>query len=88
MRRATSEPSLSKTGDVALSSKPDAEPPVPQDPAQRERAVLLRAWEGSTLTKANFLALKRLPEAEFDAQIALAQAERAQRSGPRAKPLR
>ena len=76
------------TAPPAVRPPVDAEPPVPQDPAQRERAVLLRAWEGSTLTKANFLALKRLPEAEFDAQIALAQAERAQRSGPRAKPLR
>jgi sRNA-binding protein len=46
------------------------------DPEQRERAALLRAWEGSALTKANFCVLKRLKEAEFDALISLAQQER------------
>jgi ProP effector len=53
---------------------------VPADPARRERAFLLRAWETSSLTKANFCALKRLTEAEFDAQLELARQER---SGPR-----
>jgi hypothetical protein len=42
---------------------------------------LLRAWEGSALSKANFCTLKRLSEAEFDALIAQAQQER-QRRGP------
>jgi sRNA-binding protein len=49
---------------------------TPTDPAQRERALLLRAWESSSLTKANFCALKRLTEAQFDAQLELARQER------------
>jgi hypothetical protein len=51
------------------------------DDAQRQRALLLRAWEGSPLTKANFCALKGLSEADFDAQIAQAQQERGPRPG-------
>jgi sRNA-binding protein len=47
------------------------------DPARLERARLLRAWETSTLSRANFLALKRMTEADFDAQIALARQEAA-----------
>lgn len=47
------------------------------DPAQRERAQLLRAWEGTSLSKANFCALKRLSEADFDEQIERARRERA-----------
>jgi sRNA-binding protein len=46
------------------------------DPARRERATLLRQWESSPLTKANFCALKRLGEAELDAALALARQER------------
>ncbi len=46
------------------------------DPAQRERALLLRAYEGSTLTKSNFCALKRMREADLDAQLLLAKQER------------
>ncbi len=53
-----------------------AEPPLPDDPARRERALLLRTWEGSPLTPANFCALKGLKVAEFDARIAQAQQER------------
>lgn len=61
---------------------PAQSPAIPDDPAQRERAQLLRAWESSPLSKANFCALKRLREADFDAQIALAQRER---GAPRAR---
>jgi sRNA-binding protein len=57
---------------------PPAEPP---DPAQRERALLLRAYETTTLTKANFCALKGIAAAELDAALALAREERAQRHG-------
>lgn len=53
-----------------------ADPAWPADDAQRERALLLRAWESSPLAKPNFCALKRLSEADFDAQIAQARAER------------
>ncbi len=54
-------------------------PAGPVDEAQRQRALLLRTWESSPLTKANFCTLKRMSEAEFDAQIAQAQTERASR---------
>jgi sRNA-binding protein len=48
--------------------------------ARRNRAVLLRAFETATLTKANFCALKGMSEAELDAQVALAKQEREQRA--------
>ncbi len=51
-------------------------PSLPIDPAQRERALLLRAYEGSTLTKSNFCALKRMSEADLDTQLLLAKQER------------
>ena len=53
--------------------------PLPDDPARRERALLLRAWESSPLAPSNFCALKGLPLAEFDALIQLARRERAER---------
>ena len=67
----------------------DVAPALPADPAQRERAMLLRSFESSPLSKANFCALKRVTEATLDAALAQAQAERgappaasiAQRSG-------
>lgn len=52
---------------------------LPQDPAHRERAMLLRSFEGSPLTAANYCALKGLALAEFEAQIALARREREER---------
>jgi ProP effector len=48
----------------------------PADPAQRDRAMLLRAFEASPLSKANFCTLKRISEAELDAALAQARAER------------
>ena len=56
-----------------------AETAEPQDPAQRERALLLRQFESSPLTKANFCVLRRISEADLDAQLSLAQRERAER---------
>jgi len=52
------------------------------DPAQRERSLLLRAFESSPLSEANFCTLKRITEAALDAALAQAQAER----GALAKP--
>ena len=49
---------------------------LPEDPARRERALLLRTYEASSLTKANFCVLKRITEAELDDQLALARQER------------
>ncbi len=48
----------------------------PPDPARHERALLLRAFESSPLSKANFCALKRISEAELDAQLAAARKDR------------
>lgn len=66
------------------------EPPAPPGlspaelEARRERALLLRAWEGSTLTRANFCVLKRISEADLEAALNQAQQER----GPRPQGVR
>lgn len=66
-----------------------------QDQTRRERIALLRAWEGSTLTRANFCTLKRIDESTLDAQLALAREDLAQRAvlpgpapAPPARPAR
>lgn len=59
------------------ASAPEQAPtPMPADPAQRERALLLRAFEASPLSKANFCTLKRISEAELDAALVQARSER------------
>lgn len=57
-------------------AQPPAAAALPEDPARRERAQLLRLFEASSLTKANFCVLKRISETELDAQLALALQER------------
>ena len=52
---------------------------VHQDPAQRERELLLRSYDASPLGKANFCALKGITEAALDAALAHAQAYRGRR---------
>ena len=56
------------------------EPPppaaLPTDPALRERTMLLRSFESSPLSKANFCALKGIAETALDAALAQAQAQR------------
>jgi rSAM/selenodomain-associated transferase 1 len=47
--------------------------------ARRQRAGLLRAFETTTLTPANFCALKGLVESDLQAQLTLARQEREQR---------
>ena len=47
--------------------------PSADDAARRERQMLVRAYEGSTLTKANFCVLKGLTEAHLDAALAQAR---------------
>ena len=47
--------------------------------ARRERAALLRAFETTTLTRANFCALKRIAEADLEAALEQARRERAER---------
>lgn len=61
-------------------------PPAPLDAAQRERALLLRTYEGSTLTRANFCALKRMSETELEAQLTLARQERELRAPAPPRP--
>jgi len=51
-----------------------------EDQARRDRAALLRAFESSTLTRANFCALKGIVEAELDGQLHQAWLEREQRA--------
>ncbi len=53
--------------------------PLPVDPVQRARALLLRSYDASPLSKANFCALKGVTEADLDAALAQAQAERGRR---------
>ncbi|MDQ2777953.1 MAG: ProQ/FINO family protein, partial [Pseudomonadota bacterium] len=48
--------------------------------ARRERAALLRAFESSTLTRANFCALKGIPEDTLDARLDQAWHEREARA--------
>ena len=56
--------------------------------AQRERAALLRAYETSTLTRANFCALKGLTETDLDAGLAQAREERDRRASQPQPPQR
>ena len=58
------------------AAREPAPPALPVDPTQRERALLLRAFDSSPLSKANFCALKRISEAELDTLLAQARAER------------
>lgn len=67
-------------------SAAEALPPGPEDAARRERAALLRTYEASSLSKANFCALKRLSEADLDALLAQARQERAARGAAAAPP--
>lgn len=61
---------------MPASTPREAPAPLPADPAQRERLLLLRSFESSPLSKANFCALKRISEAELDAVLAQAREER------------
>lgn len=59
----------------------------PVDTARQDRLQLLRAWESSPLTKANFCVLRRITPEALDAAIAAEQAPKARpavHAGPRA----
>lgn len=43
---------------------------------RRERALLLRAWETTTLTRSNFCVLKRISETDLETQLTQARQER------------
>jgi len=72
-------PGPSARGPRPPAHQPQQAPAWPEDPTLRERAQLLRSFEGSPLTAANFCALKGLALADFEAQIALARRERDER---------
>lgn len=76
----------------AAGRTPRREPAAPQaqvqDPARRERAALLRDFETTRLSTANFCALKRLTPDQLEAQLTQARAERAERSVLEPTPLR
>jgi hypothetical protein len=71
-----SRPAPFETRQTPREQLPPTSPALPADPAQRERALLLRAFESSPLSKANFCVLKRISESELDRLLAQAQAER------------
>ena len=48
------------------------------DQARRDRAALLRAYEASSITRANFCVLKGISETELEAQLQLAKQDLAQ----------
>ncbi len=48
------------------------------DPARRERSLLLRAYETTTLTRANFCALKGISDAALESALVQARDERNQ----------
>lgn len=62
----------------------EALPPGPDAEARRSRALLLRAYETSTISRANFCVLKRLSEAELESQLQQARAERGEHAPPAA----
>ena len=61
---------------VVREQAPRPAPPA-EDAARRERLQLMRAFDSSPLTKANFCALKRLTVEHLDAQLLLARQEAA-----------
>lgn len=71
---------------------PRREPAAPEvqvhDPARRERAALLRDFETTRLSTANFCVLKRLTPDQLEAQLNQARSERAERSTMGPTPTR
>lgn len=56
---------------------------APVDPAQRARLALVRAWESSPLTQANFCVLMRVSPAELEAAIEQVRRDRPRPDKPR-----
>jgi ProP effector len=80
-RHPQAEDRPARRGSAAEATPPTE--PINDDPVRRERAMLLRAYESTTLTRRNFCALKRITEAELDAQLAQARKEAEERSAAR-----
>ena len=76
----TPQPRQAKQRAAAATAEPVVPAPAsPDDAARRERALLWRAFESSTLTKANFCVLKRIDAVTLDAALAQARKEQAER---------
>ncbi len=81
---------VGKPDGPAVEGAATPQPPQPASPqfsaaeleVRRNRAALLRAYEQSTITRANFCVLKRISEAELEAQLVVARQERAQEPPP------
>ena len=69
---------------------PPAAPLTPEQVAENEgrrnRAALLRTFEGATLTRANFCALKGISDAALEAQLVQAREERKHQPQPHPQP--
>lgn len=74
--RPAREPPAARPADTPQGDARRPAAPVPVDPAQRARQMLVRAWESSPLAKPNFCALMRVSVAELDAAIEQVQQER------------
>lgn len=75
--RPTRETPVAETPPRDASAAPQVAPPAADDSARRERALLLRAFETSTLSRANFCVLKRIDPATLDALLEQARSEAA-----------
>ncbi len=72
--RRAAEQAARREAEAAARQQRDAD-----QQGRRERALLLRAFETSTLTRANFCALKGLADADLDGLLAQARQEAAER---------
>jgi sRNA-binding protein len=70
--------------EAAAQARAAFEARAADDAARRDRQALLRAWETSTLTQANFCALKGLTPGALEEQLAQARKDRADRPPGRA----
>ena len=59
---------------------------VAENEGRRNRAALLRTFEGATLTRANFCALKGISDAALEAQLVQAREERKHQPQPHPHP--
>jgi ProP effector len=59
---------------------PAPEARLPEEEGARSRALLLRSYESTTLTRANFCALKGMKEADLESQLVQARQELGQRT--------
>lgn len=80
-------PRADRRPDPRADQRPDHRPEGAEarieDPERRQRARLLREWESTSLTRANFCVLRGVPEAQFDALLAQARAEAGAPAAPR-----